>query len=61
MTDEEILKIMLEHEQMKKALQEIAEFDAMQYHGCIDEWEEAHAFSDCKIIAAKALENISNL
>jgi hypothetical protein len=55
MTDDEILALMIENEILKKAIAEIAEFDASAKNGYLDEWEEADAFSECQEIARKAL------
>ena len=55
MTDDEILALMIENENLKKAITEIAEFDASARNGHLDEWEEAGAFSECQEIARKAL------
>jgi hypothetical protein len=46
---------MIENEILKKAIAEIAEFDASAKNGYLDEWEEADAFSECQEIARKAL------
>jgi hypothetical protein len=60
MTDDEILAIMIENEKLKKALQEIAEFDAESRNGYLDEWEEAWAFGQCQKIAREAVGQPNN-
>jgi hypothetical protein len=55
MTDDEIIAIMLENDELKAALREIACFDAARKHGYIDEWEEASAYIECKRIATEVL------
>ena len=48
--------MMLEVDRLKAALREIAEFDASDENGYVDEWEEAAAFTKCQDIAKNALE-----
>jgi hypothetical protein len=56
MKEEEIIAMMLEVDRLKAALREIAEFDASDENGYVDEWEEAAAFTKCQDIAKNALE-----
>lgn len=55
MSDEEILKIMIENDKLKDALAEIAYYSVQAEHGYVDEWTEASGFSELQKIAREAL------
>lgn len=55
MSDEEILKIMIENDKLKKALAEIANYSVRAEHGYVDEWTEALGFGELQKIAREAL------
>lgn len=46
-------------EALQKALERIADFDASEQNGYVDEWEEAAAFVRCRQIARDALQRES--
>jgi hypothetical protein len=61
MDEDTIIKMLLEIDILKEALIKIAEFDASERNGYLDEWEEAEAFSECREIAMLSLINSNNL
>ena len=42
-------------ERKDEALKTIADYDAVEHHGYVDEWNEAASFNECKRIAREAL------
>lgn len=61
MSDDEIIKLMLENDKLKEAITRIAQFDADSRSGFVDEWEEAWAFKECQKIARTAINDMPNL
>jgi len=58
--DEYIYKIMQEHELMKKALQEISEYDPDEVEGYTDEWTEANGFHFTRNKAEETLKQVQS-